>query len=93
MTTEITRVHNPKLPPLPAYRDHVDRILAPKPTRPLYRLLILPVLLALWLWPGWTLATVCIGGPVALLGWFLWSARQDAKEYNEEHGLKPPPRN
>jgi len=24
--------------------------------------LILPVLLALWLWPGWTLAGVAVGG-------------------------------
>lgn len=90
MTTEITRVHNPKLPPLPAYRDHVDRILTPR-RRPLwgklYRLLLLPVLLALWLWPAYTLAFITLGGSTGLLLWFWLSCRYEAREYNREHNL------
>lgn len=90
MTTFITENHPKKLPPLPCYADHVDRILS-KPSRPspLYRLLILPVLLALWLWPAYTLACITIGGPIALLSWFLWSARAVGLEHDEEQNIGP----
>ena len=88
--TFITDNHPRGLPPLPCYADHVDRILTPR-RRPLWgklsRLLVLPVLLALWLWPGYTLAVVCLGGPVALLCWFLWSARTVGREHDEEQNI------
>lgn len=60
-----------------------------KPRRPWIKILaaVLIAALALWLVPAYLLAVICLGGPTALLAWFLWSARAEAKEYNKERDL------
>lgn len=73
-----------------ANRKKLANFRAAKPGKPsrLRWLAPLPILAALWLWPAYTLATVCLGGPTFLLAWFLWSARQFGREYDEERNFK-----
>ena len=40
----------------------------------------------IWL-PAYSLACICIGGPIAILAKYLWDCHREAKEYNDEHDL------
>jgi len=83
MTTKISQERG-----LPAHEYCARLERAPVPRTPrLYYLALIPVAFSLWLWPGMTLAAVCIGGPVILLAWFWWSCHEESKNYNDDHDL------